>query len=247
MSAQDRVTNLSRRQLFAVGAAAAVGLVAKRGRAEKPTAAPAPATPAAGPFTLMKLPYAESALAPGISANIISFHYGKHHKGYVDKTNDLVKGTELQGKSLEEIIHATTGKADKTTLFNNAAQVWNHDFYWKSMKPKGGGTPTGELAKRITSDFGSFEAFAKQWTDAATTQFGSGWAWLIEDAGKLKVIKTGNADNPIAMSKKPLLTIDVWEHAYYLDYQNKRADYVKAYLDTLANWQFAAENLAKKV
>ena len=237
---------MSRRQLLTVGAAAAATVLTRAAHADK-NAKPAPTpAPVAGPFTLMKLPYAESALAPGISANIISFHYGKHHAAYVAKTNELVKGTDLAGKSIEDIIKATTGKPDKTPLYNNASQVWNHDFYWKSMKPKGGGAPSGELAKKLTADFGSFDAFAKEWTAAATGQFGSGWAWLIEDMGKLKVLKTGNADNPIAMSKKALLTIDVWEHAYYLDYQNKRADYVKAFLDGLANWDFAAENLAKK-
>jgi len=240
-------TDPSRRRILASTAALAATALVRSARADKPkpAAAPAPA-PANGPFSLMKLPYAESALAPGISANILSFHYGKHHKGYVDKTNELVKGTDLAGKSLEDIIRATAGKAEKTPLFNNAAQVWNHDFYWKSMKPKGGGTPSGELGKRLTTDFGSIEAFAKELSTAATGQFGSGWAWLIEDGGKLKVVKTGNAENPIALGKKALLTIDVWEHAYYLDYQNRRADYVKAFIESLANWDFAAENLAKK-
>ncbi len=250
MSMQERPNHLSRRELLTVGAAAAATLLANTSKADRNITAPTPAiatTPTAtGPFMLMKLPYPDAALAPGISANIISFHYGKHHKTYVDKTNELVKGTDLAGKSLEDIIRATTGRPDKVPLYNSASQVWNHDFYWKSMKPKGGGAPSGELGKRITTDFGSFDAFAKAWTEAATGQFGSGWAWLVEEAGKLKIVKTGNADNPIAMGKKPILTIDVWEHAYYLDYQNKRADYVKAYLDTLANWTFAAENLAKK-
>ena len=236
---------LSRRQLLAAGAAVAATAFTRSASAEKAKPAPAPA-PTAGPFTQMKLPYAESALAPGIGATTVGIHYGKHHKTYVDKTNELVKGTELAGKSLEDIIRAVAGKADKLPLFNAASQVWNHDFYWKSLKPKGGGAPTGELGKRIITDFGSIDAFAKELTAAATGQFGSGWAWVIEDAGKLKVVKTGNADNPIAMGKKPILTIDVWEHAYYLDYQNRRADYVKAFWDSLANWDFAAENLAKK-
>ena len=247
--AQDH--SLSRRQLIAAGAAAASAALlldrpaeARKGKADaKPDVKP---DTKQGPFELMKLPYPEGGLAPGLSAHVISFHYGKHHKAYVDKTNELIKGTDLQGKSLEDIIRATSGKPDKTPLYNAAAQTWNHDFYWRSMRPKGGGAPTGELAKRLTADFGSIDAFAKEWTAAATGVFGSGWAWLVEDAGKLKVVKTGNADNPVAQNKKALLTIDVWEHAYYLDYQNRRADYVKAFWDSLANWDFAAENLAKK-
>jgi Fe-Mn family superoxide dismutase len=245
----DHRFDLSRRQLLVAGAVAALGSAARRADAKSVTKQE-PAKPATGaPHVLMKLPYAEAALAPGISAQTVGLHYGKHHKGYVDKTNDLVKGTELQGKSLEDIIRATTGKADKAPLFNAASQAWNHDFYWMSMKPKGGGTPSGELGKKIVADFGSVDAFAKEFTAAATGQFGSGWAWLIVDqgdAGKLKVVKTSNADNPIAMGKKPILTIDVWEHAYYLDYQNRRPDYVKAFWDSLANWDFANENLAKK-
>ena len=241
-------SHVTRRSFLGTGLA--VLAASKLARADKKKSAPAsPAAPApvapSGPFTLMKLPYAESALAPGISANIVGFHYGKHHKGYVDKTNTLLKGTDLANKSLEDIIKATYSKADKTALYDNASQVWNHDFYWQSMKQKGGGSPSGDLGKKLTADFGSFDAFAKEWTAAATGQFGSGWAWLVEDAGKLRIVKTSNADNPIALGKKPILTIDVWEHAYYLDYQNRRADYVKAYLDTLANWDFAAANLAK--
>jgi superoxide dismutase, Fe-Mn family len=237
----------TRRQLLLAGGATVAALALdRRAQAQKSKPAP-PGKPAvAGGFEQMKLPYADSALAPGISGKVIEFHYGKHHKTYVDKTNELVKGTELQGKSLEDIIRATYGKADKTPLYNAASQVWNHDFYWQSMKPKGGGTPSGDLGKRLTADFGSVDAFAKEWSTAANGQFGSGWAWLIEDAGKLKVVKTSNADNPIALGKKPILTIDVWEHAYYLDYQNRRADYVKAFLDSLANWDFAAANLARK-
>jgi Fe-Mn family superoxide dismutase len=242
----NRTLDLSRRQLLVAGATVAASALARRADGKAPE--PKPAPPAgAGPFTLMKLPYADSALAPGISANVISFHYGKHHKTYVDKLNEMAKTMpELQGKSLEDIIRATNGKADKVATYNAASQVWNHDFYWKSMKPKGGGTPSGELGKRLTADFGSIDAFAKEWNAAATGLFGSGWTWLIEDAGKLKVLKTSNADNAIGMGKKPLLVIDVWEHAYYLDYQNRRADYVKAFWDSLANWDFAAENLAKK-
>ena len=195
-------------------------------------------------FTLMALPYADNALAPVITPNTISFHHGKHHKTYVDNLNNLVKGTDLEGKSLEEIVKATAGKADKAPLFNNAAQIWNHDFYWKSMKPNGGGAPTGKVADRINESFGSFEEFKKQLSATTVSQFGSGWGWLVADsAGALKVVKTGNAEVPFTQGLKPLLTIDVWEHAYYLDHQNRRADYVNAVIDKLVNWEFAAANL----
>ena len=195
-------------------------------------------------FTLMALPYADNALAPVITPNTIGFHYGKHHKTYVDNLNNLVKGTDLEGKSLEEVVLATAGKADKAPLFNNSAQIWNHDFYWKSMKPSGGGAPTGKVADRINESFGSFEEFKKQLSATTVSQFGSGWGWLVADsAGKLKVVKTGNAEVPMTQGLKPLLTIDVWEHAYYLDHQNKRADYVNAVIDKLLNWDFAAKNL----
>ncbi|HEX5629853.1 MAG TPA: superoxide dismutase [Usitatibacteraceae bacterium] len=195
-------------------------------------------------FTLMALPYADNALAPVITPNTIGFHYGKHHKTYVDNLNNLVKGTDLEGKSLEEVVMATAGKADKAPLFNNSAQIWNHDFYWKSMKPNGGGAPTGKVADRINESFGSFEEFKKQLSATTVSQFGSGWGWLVADsAGKLKVVKTGNAEVPMTQGLKPLLTIDVWEHAYYLDHQNRRADYVNAVIDKLLNWEFAAANL----
>ena len=195
-------------------------------------------------FTLMALPYADNALAPIITPNTISFHHGKHHKTYVDNLNNLVKGTDLEGKSLEEIVKATAGKADKAPLFNNAAQIWNHDFYWKSMKAGGGGAPTGKLADAINASFGSFEEFRKQMSATTVSQFGSGWGWLVADsAGALKVVKTGNAEVPFTQGLKPLLTIDVWEHAYYLDHQNRRADYVNAVIDKLVNWEFAAANL----
>src|SRR5512135_397333 len=192
---------------------------------------------------LPPLPYADSALTPVISANTISFHYGKHHKGYVDNLNKLVVGTEFAGLSLEKIITQAAGKAHKTAIFNNAAQTWNHTFYWNSLSPKGGGEPPAGLKKKIEASFGALEACKKELANAATTQFGSGWAWLVLDADKLKVVKTGNAETPLTKSIKPLLTIDVWEHAYYLDYQNRRADYVNAVLDKLINWGFAAENL----
>ncbi|MEO6952946.1 MAG: superoxide dismutase [Polyangia bacterium] len=239
-------SNVTRRSFIGTGIAAlaAANLAQAEKKKSASTAPPAPVAPT-GPFSLMKLPYAESALAPGISANTVGFHYGKHHHGYVNKTNTLLKGTDLANKSLEDIIKATYNRADKTALYDNAAQLWNHNFYWQSMKPRGGGSAPGELGKKIAADFGSFEAFAKELQTAATGQFGSGWAWLVEDAGKLRVIKTSNADNPIALGKKPIITIDVWEHAYYLDYKNLRVDYVKAYLDSLVNWDFAAANLAK--
>ena len=197
-------------------------------------------------FTLMALPYADNALAPVVSPNTISFHYGKHHKTYVDNLNNLVKGTDLEGKSLEEVVKATAGKADKAPLFNNSAQIWNHDFYWKSLKPNGGGVPSGKVADKINESFGSFEEFKKQLSATTVSQFGSGWGWLVADAaGKLKVVKTGNAEVPITQGLKPLLTIDVWEHAYYLDHQNRRADYVNAVIDKLLNWEFAAANLGR--
>lgn len=199
-------------------------------------------------FTLMALPYADNALAPIITPNTIGFHHGKHHKTYVDNLNNLVKGTDLEGKSLEEIVKATAGKADKAPLFNNAAQIWNHDFYWKSMKPNGGGAPTGKLADAINASFGSLDELRKQLSATTVSQFGSGWGWLVADAaGALKVVKTGNAEVPFTQGLKPLLTIDVWEHAYYLDHQNRRADYVNAVIDKLVNWEFAAANLAGTV
>jgi Fe-Mn family superoxide dismutase len=191
---------------------------------------------------LPPLPYGDSDLAPHISANTISFHYGKHHKTYVDKATDMVKGTEFADAELEDIVKATHGKADKKGLFNNAAQAWNHSFYWKSLNPKGG-APSGKLLDKINSDFGELAKLKDELSKAAVTQFGSGWAWLVLDGGKLKVEQTANADTPLATGKTPLLTIDVWEHAYYLDHQNKRPAYVAAVIDNLINWEFAAENL----
>lgn len=195
------------------------------------------------PFSLPALPYAPTALEPHMSAKTFEFHHGKHHQAYITKLNELVAGTELEKASLEDIIMQSAGKADKAPLFNNAAQHWNHTFFWKSMKPNGGGKPTGELAAKIDADFGSYEKFVEAFKTAATTQFGSGWAWLVVDAnGKLAVTKTGNADLPMAHGQKALLTVDVWEHAYYIDYQNRRPDFVSTFLDKLANWEFAAEN-----
>jgi len=194
----------------------------------------------------IKLPYAEDALDPYISARTIQFHYGKHHQGYADKLTGLVKGTEYEGKSLEEIIASTAGKGGAVAIFNNAAQIWNHDLFWRSMKPGGGGKPSGKLADLINASFGSFDSFKKEFTEAASSQFGSGWAWLVQDGNTLKVVKTGNADTPLTQGLKPLLTIDVWEHAYYLDYQNRRIDFIAAFLEHLVNWDSAASRLEGK-
>ena len=195
------------------------------------------------PFGVPPLPYAEDALAPVISARTVSFHYGKHHLGYSYILNDLVQNTPYEKMSLEEIIKATAGVSGKTPVFNAAAQVWNHTFYWNGMKPAGGGKPGGEIGKRIKKDFGSYENFRKEFVGAALGQFGSGWAWLATDGKMLQVLKTPNAENPITQGLKPLLTIDVWEHAYYLDYQNRRKDFVEASLDKLVNWTFVEKNL----
>jgi Fe-Mn family superoxide dismutase len=196
-------------------------------------------------LTQPPLPYAENALEPVISARTLSFHYGKHHRGYVDTTNRLIAGTELAELPLDRIVLETARKAERATIFNNAAQAWNHSFYWRCLKPNGGGEPPTALKHKIEAAFGSVEACKKELASSALAQFGSGWAWLVLEGSKLKVIKTANADTPMAQGLKPLLTIDVWEHAYYLDYQNKRADHVNAVLEKLTNWDFAAENLAE--
>jgi len=198
--------------------------------------------PAASPLVLAPLPYAENALEPVISANTLSFHYGKHHKTYLDNLNKLIAGTEYAGLCLEKIITATAGQAEKAPIFNNAAQIWNHTFYWNSMKPKGGGEPPAALKQKIVASFGSVDACKKELAAAAVAQFGSGWAWLVLEGDNLKVVKTSNAETPLTKDLKPLLTVDVWEHAYYLDYQNRRADYVAAVLDKLINWEFALQN-----
>ena len=194
--------------------------------------------------TLPALPYDIKALEPHISQNTLEFHHGKHHAAYVANLNKLLDGTDLDGKSLEDVITSVAGDASKAGVFNNAAQVWNHSFYWQCMKPGGGGQPSGALAEKINADFGSFEAFVEQFKAAGATQFGSGWAWLVLDGGILKVTKTANADLPLAHGQKALLTMDVWEHAYYLDYQNRRPDYMTTYLEKLVNWDFVAANLA---
>lgn len=206
-------------------------------------AAPAILRAQASSLALPPLPYAENALAPVISANTIGFHHGKHHKAYVDNLAGMIKGSEYEGTPLEKIVIATAGKPDKAALFNNAGQIWNHNFYWQSLRPNGGGKPPSALAKLIDESFGSFDGFRKEFAATTVSQFGSGWGWLVSDGGKLKVIKTANADTPITQGLKPLLTIDVWEHAYYLDYQNQRADYVNALIDKLLNWEFAQRNL----
>lgn len=195
-------------------------------------------------ITLAALPYEPTALEPHISANTLSFHYGKHHQAYVTNLNKMIEGTELADKSLEEIIVASAGDASKAGIFNNAAQVWNHSFYWSSMKPNGGGEPTGVLKEKIDASFGSYAGFVEAFSAAGATQFGSGWAWLVEDGDKLKVTKTLNADTPLAHGEKALLTMDVWEHAYYLDYQNLRPKYIETFLTKLVNWDFAASQMS---
>ena len=188
------------------------------------------------------LPYSENALEPHISANTIGFHYGKHHATYVKKYNDMVEGTPHDDQNIEDVIVATVNDPGKAGLFNNGAQAWNHSFYWNCLSPNGGGTPSGQIAEKINADFGSYDAFKEELANAAATQFGSGWAWLALDNGQLKVVKTANAHTPLTNGMYPLLTIDVWEHAYYLDYQNRRPDYVAAVIDELLNWDFASQN-----
>ena len=225
--------SLSRRQFLLTGTAlAAAPLIG----------APVVAR-AAAPHVLPPLPYPDNALAPVISAQTIGFHYAKHHQAYLTNLNKMVEGTAMAEMSLEQVVRSTAGAADKAGLFNNAAQVWNHTFYWNGLRPNGGGAPGKELALRIEKDFGSLDALRKELFTAASTQFGSGWAWLVEEGGKMKVVKTGNAETPLTRGMKPLFTIDVWEHAYYLDYQNRRADYINALLDKLINWEFVSKNL----
>ena len=194
---------------------------------------------------LPSLPYALDALSPHINTQTLSIHHGKHHQAYVTNGNKLIEGTDLASKNVVDIVKATAGKPDKVAIFNNAAQVWNHTFYWSSMKPKGGGKPTGNIATKITTDLGSYEKFAELFSQAGATQFGSGWAWLSLRNGKLEVTKTPNAETPLTTGATPLLTMDVWEHAYYLDFQNRRPDYIKTFLEHLVNWDFANQNLAK--
>ena len=196
-------------------------------------------------FELPALPFAAEALESAhMSAQTFSFHHDKHHAAYVTNLNNLVKDTELADKSLEEVISISFKDPAKAGIFNNAAQVWNHTFFWHSLKPGGGGTPTGALLNKIVADFGSVDKFKEAFKTAATTQFGSGWAWLVSDNGTLKVTKTANAENPLVHGQTALLTLDVWEHAYYLDFQNRRPDYIQNFLDNLVNWDFVAKNLA---
>ena len=195
------------------------------------------------PITLPQLPYPKDALAPHISEKTLEFHYGKHHNAYVVNGNKLIEGTDLADESLEGIIKKTAGDASKIGIFNNVAQVWNHSFYWQCMKAGGGGAPTGVIADKINADFGSYEKFSEAFKNAGATQFGSGWAWLVLQDNKLQVTKTPNADTPLAHGIKPLLTVDVWEHAYYLDYQNRRPDYLSVFMEKLVNWDFVNSNL----
>jgi Fe-Mn family superoxide dismutase len=198
------------------------------------------------PYLLRPLPYEENALEPVITAHTIGFHYRKHHQGYVDNLNKLVEGTDYAGLTLENLVSVTSEREEAAVIFNNAAQICNHTFYWQSMKAKGGGEPPAALKEMMTTSFGSVDACKKELASMAVSQFGSGWAWLVLYGDKLKVVKTANAATPLTAGMTPLLTIDVWEHAYYLDYQNRRADYVAAVLDKLINWEFALENANAK-
>jgi len=236
-SSIDFSCSLNRRTFLMVSAGAAVSLA--MGGIFRPAQA------GASPYTLPPLPYAENALEPVISARTIGFHYGKHHKAYMDNLNKLIAGTLFADTPLEDIIKSTAGQADKAAVFNNAAQFWNHSFYWRSLTPKGGGEPPAALKQKMEEAFGSVDACKKALADTTVSQFGSGWGWLVLDQGKLKIVKTGNADVPFTNGIKPLLTIDVWEHAYYLDFQNRRADYVKAIIEKLVNWEFVLQNMGK--
>jgi Fe-Mn family superoxide dismutase len=194
-------------------------------------------------FELPPLPYPKNALEPHTSARTLEFHHDKHHQAYVTALNNLTKDTPLADQKLEEVIRATAKDEAKTGIFNNAAQVWNHTFFWNCMKPQGGGTPSGDVAQAIEKSFGSLDKFKEEFKQAAVTQFGSGWAWLIRDGSQVKISKTPNAVNPLSQGQTALLTCDVWEHAYYLDYQNRRPDFVQTFLDHLVNWDFVAQNL----
>ncbi|MDB4985814.1 MAG: Superoxide dismutase [Myxococcaceae bacterium] len=254
MEDNSRSGSSRRRFIGSALAASASVLVAKQAFAQvaKPadagTAAPAPAAavPAAShpSLALPPLPYPQAALEPYISGTTLSFHYGKHHKAYFDKLNTLIESTPYKGKSLEDIVKGSAKNKKDQKIFNNAAQAWNHSFYWTSMKPKGGGAPPAELAARIDKDFGSYEAFKSQFVQTGVDHFSNGWVWLVLDKGKLKLIDTHDADTPVVHGLKPLLVSDIWEHAYYLDYKNARKDYLTAYVDHLLNWDFIAANLA---
>ncbi len=196
------------------------------------------------PFVLPKLPYGKDDFVPYFSPETFNYHHEKHHQTYVTNLNNLLQeNEELQKKSLEELVLYTSRMPNETAIFNNAAQIWNHTFFWYSIKPSGGGKPTGKILKKINKDFGSYENFTTEFNQAATHQFGSGWVWLIFSNGKLRIIKTSNAETPITQSMKPLLNCDVWEHAYYIDYRNKRLDYITVYMEHMINWQFAESQL----
>ena len=192
-------------------------------------------------ITLPDLPYAKNGLEPHISAETLEFHHDKHHAAYVNKLNELLPGSGLEGKELDEIIKATAGDSSKANIFNQAAQVWNHTFYWNCLTANGGGEPTGDLKAKIEEAFGSYAKFREEFKNAAVSQFGSGWAWLVADSvgGQLSITKTANADTPLAHNQVAVLTCDVWEHAYYIDYRNRRPDYVDTFLDKLVNWDYA--------
>ena len=194
-------------------------------------------------FTLPELPFAKDALEPFLSSRTFDFHHGKHHNAYVTNLNKLIAGTPLEKQKLEDIILHSAGKAEAVGIFNNSAQTWNHSFYWHCLTPNGGGKPPEELLQLIERSFGGVDKFVDQFKNAAGTQFGSGWAWLVMEGDALKVVKTPNADTPLVHGQKAILTIDVWEHAYYLDYQNRRPDYISTFVEKLINWNFAIQNL----
>ena len=195
-------------------------------------------------FTLPALPVSKDDLEPHISSRTLAVHHEKHHQAYVTNLNKLIEGTDLAGKKLLDVVVESANNPDRLGIFNNAAQVWNHTFYWKSMKRGGGGPPTGPIAAKINSDLGGYDRFAEALKATALAQFGSGWAWLVVNNDKLEIMKTANAETPIVQGMKPLLTVDVWEHAYYLDYQNRRGDYLDAFIRNLINWEFVTSNLA---
>jgi len=236
VTTRDDAANLNRRVfLAAAGMAAAVAA---------PMVWLPPKSQAAAPYTARVLPYGDDGLTPVISPITIGFHYGKHHQGYVNRLNrQVAERPELGVLRLADVVRKTAGIPADVAIFNNAAQAWNHDFYWSSLRPGGGGQPPQALRERLETDFGGIKAFADAFKEISVKQFANGWGWLVEDAGKLRVVSTSNADTPLVHGQKPLLTIDVWEHAYYLDYQNRRAAYVDAVVDKLLNWEFAAENL----
>ncbi len=245
MHEPSQASSIDRRALLRTAALGAAALtVGRGGHALSPHAGPLQPKQA-GMHTLPPLPYANDALAPLISARTLEFHHGKHHKGYVDNLNGMLKdASELAALPLDQLVQRTANDAAKAGVFNNAAQIWNHTFYWSSMRPGGGGEPKGKLLELVNASFGDYARFKEAFAAAGKTQFGSGWVWLVAENGKLAVEKTGNADTPMARGKRCLLTCDVWEHAYYLDYQNRRGDYVGAFLDSLVSWEFAEKNLA---